>query len=66
MHWFTASDGTQFLVQTPLECARTLALAFPDPSAPATSRQFLAHAKKECPLPESGRRRRVPLEKPPS
>ncbi len=51
MHWFTASDGSRFLVQTPSECAKTLARAFPSPLVPVTSRRFLAQARAECPLP---------------
>ncbi len=52
MHWFTAKDGTRFLVQTPLECAYSIAQAFPDPTTPVSSRRFMAQVKKECPPPE--------------
>ena len=49
MHWFTAEDGTRFLIQTPMECAHSLARAFPDPSVAVTSRRFMAQVKAECP-----------------
>jgi hypothetical protein len=51
MHWFTAEDGTRFLIQTPMECAHSLAGAFPDPSVAVTSRRFMAQVKAECPAP---------------
>jgi hypothetical protein len=59
MHWFTSKDGTRFLVQTPLECAHSIARAFPDMRAAATSRRFMAQVKTECPPPE-----REPLREP--
>jgi len=55
MHWFTTSDGTRFLVQTPQECAHSLELAFSDSRAPATSARFMAQVKKECPPPDPAR-----------
>jgi len=62
MHWFTAKDGTRFLVQTPAECAESLALAFPDAAVPVTSRRFMDQVKKECP-PPAGPDRGAPPEK---
>jgi hypothetical protein len=50
MFWFTSRDGTRFLVQTPGECALSLALAFPEPGTPVTSRRFMQQVKKECPV----------------
>jgi len=52
MHWFTADDGTRFLIQTPMECAHSLAQAFPDPGVAVTSRRFMDQVKNECPPPE--------------
>ena len=45
MFWFTSRDGTRFLAQTPLECAKSLARArFPDANSPG---QFPAiHANR--------------------
>ena len=58
MHWFTADDSTRFLIQTPQECAHSLAQAFPDANTPVTSRRFMAQVRKECPPPEREPRRR--------
>ncbi len=63
MHWFTASDGTRFLVQTPSECAETLARAFPGPGVPVTSPRFLAQAKSECPPPPAERGKKLSLKR---
>ena len=52
MHWFTANDGTRFLIQTPMECAHSLAQAFPDPAMPVTPRRFMDQVRAECPPPE--------------
>ena len=60
MHWFTAEDGTRFLIQTPLECANSLSQAFSEPGTPVTSRRFMAQVKRECPPPERGPRRDPP------
>jgi hypothetical protein len=60
MHWFTADDGTRFLIQTPLECAHSLAQAFPAADTPVTSRRFMAQVRAECPPPERGARRKPP------
>ena len=49
MFWFTSRDGTRFLIQNPLECAESLARAFPEPAIPVTSRRFMDQVKKECP-----------------
>ena len=62
MYWFTARDGTRFLVQNPEECARSLARAFPRASTPVTSRRFMRTVLKECPLPPSAA---VPARPPP-
>jgi len=56
MHWFTSRDGTRFLVQDPLECARSLAGAFPEPESQISSERFVEQVKKECPPPEQGSR----------
>jgi len=55
MHWFTSRDGTRFLVQTPQECARSLARAFPYASTPVTARRFMAQLVLECPPEEPAR-----------
>jgi hypothetical protein len=60
MHWFTAEDGTRFLIQTPLECAHSLIQAFSDPETPVTSRRFMAQVKRECPPPEREARQKPP------
>jgi hypothetical protein len=51
MYWFTSSDRTRFLVQTPPECALSLERAFPHPGGPVTAERFMRQVKKECPLP---------------
>jgi len=58
MHWFTADDGTRFLIQTPLECAHSLAQAFPDADTAVTPRRFMAQVRRECPPPEREPRRK--------
>ncbi len=55
MFWFTTRDGTRFLAQTPLECAASLARAFPEPGAPVTSERFLRQIRKDCPPPRGAR-----------
>ena len=49
MFWFTSRDGTRFLVQTPSECAQSLARAFPEPGSAVTSQRFMEQVKQECP-----------------
>jgi hypothetical protein len=56
MFWFTSRDGTRFLVQTPPECALSLARAFPSKGVPVTPRRFMNQVKKECPLPAAHRK----------
>jgi hypothetical protein len=53
MHWFTSEDGTRFLVQTPAECADSLARAFPGTGVAVTSRRFMDQVKRECPPPKA-------------
>lgn len=57
MHWFTAEDGTRFLIQSPLECAHSLAQAFPEGASAVTSRRFMAQVKMECAPPDREPRR---------
>jgi hypothetical protein len=59
MYWFTSRDGTRFLVQTPSECAQSLAAVFSEPGQPMTSRRFMQHLKQECP-PTARARRGLP------
>jgi hypothetical protein len=63
MYWSTASNGTRFLVQTPSECAQTLARAFSAPRIPVTSERFLAQAKSECPPPPAERGKKLSLKR---